>query len=329
MSATASHREETMKAFVQDRYGPPEVLRLREIEKPVLADDRVLVKVRAASVNAFDWHMMTADFFVVRLSEGLRRPKTPIRGADVAGTVEAVGKNVTRFKPGDEVFGQGRGSFAEYTTTSETGVAPKPRNVSFEQAAAVPGAGYTALQGLRNKAQLKPGQRVLIYGAGGGVGTLAVQVAKALGAHVTAVSSPENLEMLRSIGVDEVIDYTREDFVERGERYDVFFDIGANRSLSACRRVLTKDGTFVLVGASRHPIARVIKTILLSKFVSQRLLGFLAKPTPEDLVILKEFLESGKLTPALDGKYSFDQVPDALRRLGTGKARGKIVISVP
>src|SRR5437773_2551659 len=252
MSATASHRQGTMKAFVQDRYGPPEVLRLREIEKPVLADDRVLVKVRAASVNAFDWHMMTADFFVVRLSEGLRRPKTPIRGADVAGTVEAVGKNVTRFKPGDEVFGQGRGSFAEYTTTSETGVAPKPRNVSFEQAAAVPGAGYTALQGLRNKAQLKPGQRVLIYGAGGGVGTLAVQVAKALGAHVTAVSSPENLELLNSIGPDEVIDYTR-----------------------------------------------------------------------------KEFLESGKLAPALDGKYSFHQVPDAVRRLGTGKARGKIVISVP
>src|SRR5437867_551783 len=332
MSATASHRQGTMKAFVQDRYGPPEVLRLREIEKPVLPDDRVLVKVRAASVNAFDWHMMSADFFVVRLSEGLRRPKTPIRGADVAGTVEAIGKNVTRFKPGDEVFGQGRGSFAEYTTSGETGLAPKPRNVSFEQAAAVPGAGYTALQGLRDKAQLRPGQRVLIHGAGGGVGTFAVQIAKALGAHVTAVTGPKNVDLVRALGPDEIIDYTKEDVTRRAQRYDVVFDVAATRPIGTMRRVLTPNGMFVQAGASKSGwlavFGRILALVVRSRVLGQRVVMYISTTSRADLAVLRELIEAGKLRPVIDRTFPLTEAAEAVRYVGSGQARAKVVITI-
>src|SRR5438067_10050809 len=322
-----------MKAFVQDRYGPPEVLHLREIEKPVLPDDRVLVKVRAASVNAFDWHMMSADFFVVRLSEGLRRPKTPIRGADVAGTVEAIGKNVTRFKPGDEVFGQGRGSFAEYTTSGETGLAPKPRNVSFEQAAAVPGAGYTALQGLRNKAQLKPGQRVLIYGAGGGVGTLAVQIAKAIGAHVTAVTSTRNLDLVEPLGADELVDYTKADVAQREDRYDVILDVAATRSFRDLRRMLVPGGMLVCPGAAKRGgwlgiLARLLAMMFRSRVLRQRVRFYIASTRREDLAYLKELIEAGQLRPAIDRTYPLEDAREAVRYAMSGQARAKVVITV-
>ena len=236
-----------MKAIVQVGYGSPDVLEYCEIEKPVVDDDRALVRVHAASVNAADWHLLRRLPHVIgRL---LRQPRTSVRGFDLAGQVEAVGRNVTRVKPGDEVFGTGIGTFAEYATAFEERLAPKPRNLTFLQAAAIPVAGFTALQGLRDVARLQPGQRVLIYGAGGGVGTFAVQIAKSLGAHVTAVSSTRNLDLVRSIGADEVIDYAKEDFTKRGQLYDILFDIGANRSFVDCLRILAPNGTLVIAGA--------------------------------------------------------------------------------
>jgi NADPH:quinone reductase-like Zn-dependent oxidoreductase len=242
-----------MKAIVQDRYGSPDGLQLREIDKPIVGDDRVLVRVRAASVNAADWHLMRRLPHLIALLLGRRASR--VRGGDMAGVVEAIGKNVTRFKPGDEVFGAGPGTFAEYATASEDRLAPKPRDLTFEQAAAIPGAGCTALQGLRDKAHVQPGHRVLVYGAGGGVGTFAVQIAKSLGAHVTAVTSTANVGLVRSIGSDEVVDYTKEDFTKRGQRYDVLLDIGANRSFADCRRVLRSNGTLLLVGAPSCTLA--------------------------------------------------------------------------
>jgi NADPH:quinone reductase-like Zn-dependent oxidoreductase len=318
-----------MKAIVQDGYGSPDVLELREIEKPVVGDDRVLVKVRAASVNAADWHLLGTLPHVVGMF--LRTPRTSVRGLDVAGHIEAVGRNATRFKPGDEVFGTGLGTFAEYATASEDRLAPKPRNLTFEQAAAIPVAGLTALQGLRDKARLQPGQRVLIYGAGGGVGTFAVQIAKALGAHVTAVTSTRNVDLVRSIGADEVVDYTKEDFTERGQRYDILFDIGANRSFADCRRVLTPNGTLVLAGAASGLwtiLSRLLRAPLLSRIGSQRIAPFLARVRHEDLVVLKELAEAEKLSPVIDRQYPLSEVPDALRYVGTRGARGKVVITV-
>ena len=318
-----------MKAMVQDGYGSPDVLKLREIEMPVVGDDGVLVRVSAASLNAADWHLMRRLPHLIGML--LRSSPSSVRGFDVAGPVKAVGKNVTRFRPGDEVFGTGMGTFAEYVTTSEDRLAPKPRNLTFEQAAAIPVAGFTALQGLRDKAHVQPGQRVLIYGAGGGVGTFAVQIAKSLGAHVTAVSSTRNVDLVRSLGADEVIDYTMEDFTKRGQRYDVLFDIGANRSFADCRRVLVTNGTLVLVGAPKGLwaiLSRLLKAQLLSRIGRQRIASFLARGRHEDLVVLKELVESGKLSPVIDRQYPLSEVPDAVRYVGTGDARGKVVIRI-
>jgi NADPH:quinone reductase-like Zn-dependent oxidoreductase len=318
-----------MKAIVQDGYGSPDVLKLREIDIPAVGDDGVLVKVIAASLNAADSHLTQGlPRLIGRL---LSSSRTIVRGFDVAGRVEAVGRNVTRFKTGDEVFGTAHGSCAEYVATSQDRLAPKPRNLTFEQAAALPVAGFTALQGLRDKAHLQPGQRVLIYGAGGGVGTFAVQIAKSLGAHVTAVTSTRNLDLVRSIGADEVIDYTREDFARRGERYDVLFDIGANRSFTDCRRVLAPSGTLVLAGAPkgiRAIVTRLLMAQLLSRIGGRRIGSFLARTRHEDLVALKELAEAGKLSPVIDRRYPLSEVPDAVRYVGTGQARGKVVISI-
>ena len=318
-----------MKAIVQDGCGSPDVLELREIEKPVVGDDRVLVRVSAASVNAADWHLIGMLPHLIGML--LRSSRSSVRGFDVAGHVEAVGKNVTRFRPGDEVFGTGIGTFAEYVTTFEDRLALKPGNLTFEQAAAIPVAGFTALQGLRDKAHVQPGQRVLIYGAGGGVGTFAVQIAKSLGAHVTAVSSTRNVDLVRSIGADEVIDYTKEDFTRRGQRYDVLFDIGANRSFADCRRVLATNGTLVLVGAPKGLwaiLSRLLKAQLSSRIGSQRIASFLARVRHEDLVVLKDLVEAGKLSPVIDRQYPLSEVPDAVRYVGTRGSRGKVIISV-
>ncbi len=317
-----------MKAIVQDGYGSPDVLELREIEKPVVGDDRVLVRVRGASVNAADWHLMKRLPHLIGMVLGM--PRSRVRGGDLAGQVEAVGQKVTRFKPGDEVFGVGIGSFAEYAASLEDRLAPKPRNLTFEQAAAIPIAGCSALQGLRDKGEVKAGQRVLIYGAGGGVGTFAVQIAKSLGAHVTAVTSTRNLDLLRSIGADEVIDYTREDFTKRGQRYDVLFDIGANRSDADCRRVTAPNGKLVLCGAPAElgaALWSLAKALLMSRSGSQRV-TFLARVRHGDLVVLKELVEAGKLSPVIDRQYPLSEVTDALRYLGTRQVRGKLVISV-
>ncbi len=321
-----------MRALTQERYGPADVLQLREMERPVLADDRVLIRVRAASVNALDYHMMRGRPYIGRMMMGWRRPDPAVRGADVAGVVEAVGKTVTRLRIGDEVFGSGRGSFAEYATGSEKGLVAKPSRLTFEQAAAVPTAGLTALQGLRDHAKLQEGQRVLVYGAGGGVGTFAVEIAKALGAHVTAVSAAANLDLLRSLGAHEVLDYGQGDFTRNGARYDVFFDIGGNRSFHACRRILTPTGTLVSVGGPGGrffaPMGRMIKTRILSPFVSQRLVGFIARVESQDLNVLRELAEAGKLAPVIDRTYPLSEAADAIRYAETGHARGKVVIRV-
>jgi NADPH:quinone reductase-like Zn-dependent oxidoreductase len=317
-----------MKAIVQVRYGSPDGLELREIDPPALGDDRVLVRVRAAAVNASDWHLLRRLPHLIGKLLGM--PRSRVRGSDLAGQVEAVGKNVTRFEPGDEVFGAGIGSFAEYATAFEDRLAPKPRNLTFEQAAAMPVAGCTALQGLRDKGRIAAGQRVLIYGAGGGVGTFAVQIAKALGAHVTGVSSTGNLELLRSIGADEVIDYTREDFTRSAQRYDVVLDLGANRSLAAYQRALAPNGKLVLAGAPKGlwtSLVRLLKTRGGSRAESQ-VVSFLARVRHDDLSVLSELAEDGKLVPVIDREFSLAEVPDAVRYLGTGQARGKVVIRV-
>lgn len=315
-----------MKAIVQTGYGSPDVLELQDIDKPAIDDDQVLVKVRGASVNAYDWHLMQRmPHLVGRL---LRAPASRVRGGDLAGVVEAVGKNVTRLWPGDEVFGVGRGTFAEYAMAPEDRVVLKPPNLTFEQAAAIPGAGCTALQGLRDWGQVKAGQRVLIYGAGGGVGTFAVQIGKALGAHVTAVTRTENLDLVRSIGADEVIDYTREDFTQRGQNNDVLLDIGADRSYADCRRVMAPNGKIVLCGAPRGSWSQLARIIMMTRRSGGRRTAFLARAKHEDLLVLKELVEGGKLSPAIDRQYFLSEVPDALRYLGSGRARGKVVIHV-
>ena len=326
-----------VKAAVYSRYGPPDVVQITDVEKPVPKDNEVLIEVRAASVNPADWHFMRGTPYLVRIVAGLRKPKNKRLGVDVAGQVEAVGRNVTHFKPGDQVFGACRGAFAEYACTSESGLVIKPDNVTFEQAASVPIAAYTALQGLRDKGHIQPGQKVLINGAAGGVGTFAVQIAKSFGAHVTGVCSTRNVDMVRSIGADRVIDYTKEDctqedFTKSGQRYDIILDCVGNHSLSAIRGVLTPKGIYVAVGGPSDPwmiapLARAITALVLSWFMSQKLVMVLAKPNKEDLTILHELMKSGKVTPVIDKRYSLSEVPEAIRYLEQGHARGKVVIT--
>jgi len=323
-----------MKAIVRHAYGSPDVLRLEDVDKPAVADDSVLVRVRAASLNAFDWHIMRGAPLLARLGEGLRTPKTRGLGIDVAGEVEAIGKDVTGVRPGDAVFGGAFGAFAEYVRVKPGSFVPKPSNISFEQAAAIGMAGRTALQSLRDRGQLKPGQRVLINGAGGGVGTFAVQIAKALGGEVTAVCGTQNVELIRSLGAHRVIDYTREDFTREGQRFDLILDVAANRSLAACVRVLTPDGTLVVVGAAGSgrsivPIAlRILGANVRSRFGRRRMSMFIAKAAREDLIVLTELIGTGKLTPVIDRTYPLSETAAAMRYLEQGHARGKVVITV-
>jgi NADPH:quinone reductase-like Zn-dependent oxidoreductase len=322
-----------MKAIVQDVYGSPEVLNLREIDKPDVGDDETLVRVHAAGVDRGVWHLMTGLPYLARLAFGLRAPKNPVLGMDVAGVVEAVGKNVTRFRPGDEVFGVGKGTFAEYACAPEDKLAPKPENLTFEQAAVVAISGLTALQGLREHGRVEPGQEVLIVGASGGVGTFAVQIAKALGAHVTGVCSPTKLDIVRSIGADQVIDYTREDFADGGRRWDVILDIGGSSSLKRLRRTLTPQGTLVIVGGEGGGrwlgvVNRLLRAHLLFPFVSQKLRTFVSSENHEDMIFFKDLIESGKVTPVIDKTYPLNEVPEAIRYLEKGRAKGKIVVTV-
>jgi NADPH:quinone reductase-like Zn-dependent oxidoreductase len=321
-----------MKAIVYHNYGSPDVLKCEEIEKPTAGDNEVLIKVRAASVNPLDWHLMRGTPYIGRIMTGLRKPKITRPGVDVAGQVEAVGRNVTQFKPGDEVFGSCRGAFAEYACTSESALVMKPDDVTFEQAASVPVAAFTALQGLRDKGKIQPGQKVLINGAAGGVGTLAVQIAKSFGADVTGVCSTRNVEMVRSIGAARVIDYTQEDFTKSGHHYDLIFDLVGNHSLLACRRVLNPKGIYigagVLGGAMIGLLARLITAPVLSRFVSQKFVVFMARRSKEDLTIMHELMKAGKVTPVIDKCYRLSEVSEAVRYLAEGHARGKVVITL-
>jgi len=320
-----------MKAIVCHNYGPPDVLRCEEVEKPAAGDNEVLIKVRAASGNPLDWKIMKGRPYIARIMFGLRKPKNTRPGVDVAGQVEAVGRNVTQFKPGDEVFGSCRGAFAEYVCALESTLVTKPDNVSFEQAASVPVAAYTALQGLRDKGQVQPGQKVLINGAAGGVGTFAVQVAKWLGAEVTGVCSTRNVEMVRSIGADHVIDYTQEDFTKSGQGYDVLFDCIGNHPLSACRRILNPNGICVMAGGPdklQNILTRALTALVLSRFVSQKFVLFIAKRSKEDLTIMHELMKAGKVTPVIDRRYRLSECAEALRYLAEGHARGKVVITL-
>jgi len=305
-------------------------MKLEEVDRPEVADDAVLVRVRATSVNAYDWHMLRGKPYLARLGEGLRGPKTAVLGIDVAGTVEAVGADVTHVKPGNDVFGVRSGAFAEYVAGRN--MVPMPKGLTFEQAAAVPVAGQTALQGLRDKGGIQAGQRVLINGAGGGVGTFAVQIAKAFGADVTAVTSTQNVDMVRSIGADRVVDYSRDDFTRSGQRYDLIFDCGGNRSMPRMRRALTPKGTIVLVapapGQWAGPIVRVLGAIVTSRFSSKRVRPFLSQVSKDDLLVLKELIEAGGVTPVIDRTYPFEQIPEAIRYVEDGHARGKVVITV-
>jgi NADPH:quinone reductase-like Zn-dependent oxidoreductase len=323
-----------MKAIVRDRYGSPDVLELGDVDEPEIGDDEVLVRVHAAGVDRGVWHVMAGLPYPIRLAGyGLGAPKNPIVGSDVAGVVEAVGKNVSRFRPGDEVFGIGKGSYAEYAPALEGKLAPKPANLTFEQAAVVAISGSTALQALRDYGQVEPGQEVLIIGASGGVGTYAVQIAKAFGAHVTGVCSTTKVEMVRSIGADHVIDYTREDFAEGDQRYDLILDIGGNSTLSRLRRALTPEGTLVITGGEGEGrwlggTDRQIRALILSPFVGQRLGTFISSESYEDLVVLKELIEAGKLTPVIDRTYPLAEVPEAIRYLEEGHTQGKVAITV-
>ena len=326
---------ELMKAIVYHDYGSADVLRLGEIEKNLPNDNQVLVKVRAAAANPLDWHYMRGTPYIVRMDSGLFKPKVGRLGVDMAGVVEAVGRNVTRFKPGDEVFGTGGGAFAEYVLASESKVVLKPANLTFEQAAAVPVAALTALQGLRDKGRIQPGQKVLINGASGGVGTFAVQIAKSFGADVTGVCSTRNVDMVRALGADHVIDYTREDFTLGAQRYDLILDNVGNHSLLAFRRVMNPKANYVLIGGGGPddgrwigPMAGPVKALMLSPFVSQEFGMLLASINQADLAILTELMEAKKVTPVIDRTYTLSEVPAAIRYLEEGHARGKVVITV-
>jgi NADPH:quinone reductase-like Zn-dependent oxidoreductase len=321
-----------MKAIVQDTYGSPDVLKLADINKPEPGDDEVLVRVHAAGVDRGVWHLMTGLPYLTRLAFGLRAPKNPVPGMDVAGVVEAVGRDVTRFRPGDEVFGIGKGTFAEYALAREGKLAPKPANLTFEEAASVAISGLTALQGLRDYGRVEPGQKVLVIGASGGVGTFAVQIAKAFGAHVTGVCSTTKVEMVRYIGADHVIDYTREDVADGSRRWDVILDIGGSSSLSYLRRALTPQGTLVLVGGEEGGrwlgvVARLCRARLLSLFVGQNLRTFLSSENHEDMAALAELIEAGKVAPVVEKVFPLAQAPDAIRHLEEGRARGKVVVA--
>jgi NADPH:quinone reductase-like Zn-dependent oxidoreductase len=321
-----------MKAIVQHNYGSPDVLELRTIDKPVVEDDEVLVRVRAAAVNIGDWHLLRGVPYVMRAVSGLRSPRRAVPGLDIAGQVEAIGRTVTQFRPGDEVFGWCRGAFAEYAGAAETNLLPKPANLTFEQSAAVGDSAFTALAAVRDHGKVQPGHRVLINGASGGVGTFAVQIAKSFGVDVTGVCSTRNVDLVRSIGADQVIDYTKEDFTQTEHRYDVMLDLIGNRSLSDCRRALTPRGTYVLVGVQDLGrwlgLARQIKTLLQSPFVRQGMRVFVVRHNKEDLAVLKELVETETVTPVIARHYELSDVPEALRHQGQGHTQGKIVIAL-
>jgi NADPH:quinone reductase-like Zn-dependent oxidoreductase len=319
-----------VKAIVYTKYGSPDVLQLKDVEKPILKDDEVLIKIHAASVNAYDWHFLTADIFLIRLmGGGLLKPKNTRLGADIAGRVEAVGRNVKQFKPGDEVFGMVRGGFAEYACAPENALVLKPSNLSFEEAAAVPMAAVTALQGLRDEGRIQAGQKVLINGASGGVGTFAVQIAKSFGVEVTAVCSTRNVDQARSLGADHVIDYTKEDFTKNGQQYDLVLAANGYHPLSAYKRALTPKGIYVMAGGT---MTQIFQAMLLGSWMSEtggrKMRGVSAKRSQKDLAFLKELLEAGKVVPVIDRRYPLSEAAEALRYLGEGHARGKVVIVV-
>jgi NADPH:quinone reductase-like Zn-dependent oxidoreductase len=324
----------SMQAMVYRCYGSPDVVKLEELPKPVLADDRVLVRVRAASINPLDWHYMRGKPYIIRPMVGFGAPHDVRLGVDFAGTIEAVGRSVTQYKPGDEVFGGATGALAQYVTPRAAGsLALKPANISFEQAAAVPIAGVTALQALRDEGKVQAGQKVLINGASGGVGTFAVQIAKAFGAEVTGVCSTRNVALVQSLGADHVIDYTREDFTKGSQHYDVLIDIVGNHTLREFVRVLNPNGRLVMVGGSSESfglsfVSGFLKIWLLSKFVSQKMGFYLANLNHEDLDTLRGLMQAGKVTPAIDRQYPLSQTPEAMRYLEGGHARGKVVLTV-
>jgi NADPH:quinone reductase-like Zn-dependent oxidoreductase len=323
-----------MKAAIYTQYGPPDVVvQITDVEKPVPKDNELLLRVHAAGVNPLDWRLMQGGPYLVRILLGLGKPKIKRPGVDVSGQVEAVGKNVTQFKPGDAVFGLCKGTFAEYACAPESAFVIKPDNITFEQAAAVPVAALTALQGLRDRGHIQPSQKVLINGAAGGVGTFAVQIAKSFGAQVTAVCSTRNVDMVRAIGADQVIDYAQEDFTNANERYDIIFDNVGNHSLSACRRLLNPKGTVLMVGDQTGRgilslLTRLIAALVGSRFISQRFLVFIAKLNQQDLTTLCELMASGKVTPVLDRCYKLTDAAEALRYATEQHARGKVVITL-
>ena len=319
-----------MKAIVYTKYGSPDVLQLKDVEQPTPKDDEVLIKIRAASVNAYDWHFLTADIFLIRLmGGGLLKPKDSRLGADVAGRIETVGRNVKQFQPGDEVFGMVKGGFAEYASAPESALWLKPVNTSFDEAAAIPMAAITALQGLRDEGHIQAGQKVLINGASGGVGTFAVQIAKSFDTEVTAVCSTRNLEQARSIGADHVIDYTKEDFTKNGQQYDLVFAANGYHSLSAYKRALTPKGIYVMAGGT---MAQIFQSMLMGSMMSEtggrKMGGVSAKQSQNDLVSIKELFEAGKVKSVIDRRYPLSEAAEALRYLGEGHARGKIVITL-
>jgi NADPH:quinone reductase-like Zn-dependent oxidoreductase len=321
-----------MKAIVTERYGSPDVLELKDVEKPTPTDNEILVKVHAASVNPMDWHLLEGKPFIARpMTGGLLKPKNMRPGVDIAGKVEAVGRNVKEFQPGDEVFGSGQGGFAEYVCTREDSLVLKPANVSFEEAAAVPTAAFTALQGLRDKGQVQAGQKVLIDGASGGVGTFAVQIAKSFGAEVTGVCSPRNLDMVRSIGADHVVDYTREDFTRKEQRYDLILATAGYHSIFDYSRALSPKGIYVFIGGSRL-MRSLFQAALLGPLISmtgnKKMTSMIAKRNKKDLIFLKDLLEGGRIKPVIDRSYPLSEVPEALRYLEEGHARGKVVITL-
>jgi NADPH:quinone reductase-like Zn-dependent oxidoreductase len=321
-----------MRAIVQDRYGSADVLRLTDVEMPTIGDDGVLVRVRASSVNPVDWHVMRGRPYVARVGTGLRRPKQANPGTDVAGTVEAVGRDVTEFRPGDEVFGARSGAYAEYVAGRVRNFVLKPANLSFEQAAAMPVAAITALQALRDHGHVQSGQRVLVIGAGGGVGSFSVQLAKAFGATVTASTSPSNLELVRSIGADEAVDYTRTDVTRGGRRFDVVLDVGGYGSLRDLARVVTPSGTVVGVGGGKATTVGILSGILAvqvrRRLLGQRMVFLVAKITRDDILVLARLAAEGKITPVIDRTYPIEAIADAIRHAETGTARGKIVVSI-
>jgi NADPH:quinone reductase-like Zn-dependent oxidoreductase len=332
MPEESNNQMTAMKAVVLDRYGPPgDVLRLQKVDKPTVGEDGVLVRVHAAGVDPGIWHLVRGEAYIARLAFGLRKPKKQVLGRDAAGTVEAVGTNVTRLRPGDEVYAEVDGAFAEYTCVPEDVLGLKPANLTFEQAAAVPLSANTALQGLRDVGRVQPGQRVLINGASGGVGTYAVQIAKSLGADVTAVCSTRNMDLVRSIGADHVIDYTKENFTRSDQRFDLILDAAVTHSLQACRRVLSADGRYVVVGGTKGRLLGGMGRIMIARFLSlasrKKTVGLIAKITKADLLVLNELLESGEITPVIDRRYSLSEVPEAIAYLEEGHARGKVVIT--